>query len=77
MILLNAMTMMMMVVVEYAGGENDDYMFNKQTNKQTNNLDFKDNDDGGRGICRWCPDGSRWVEWRNLCRAPAGQREVE
>ena len=46
-------------------------------NKQTNNLDFKDNDDGGRGICRWCPDGSRWVEWRNLCRAPAGQREVE
>ena len=34
MILLNAMTMMMMVVVEYAGGENDDYMFNKQTSKQ-------------------------------------------
>ena len=35
MILLNAMTMMMMVVAEYAGGENDDYMFKKQTNKQS------------------------------------------
>ena len=60
----------MMVVVEYAGGV---LIANIADYNYYENAD----DDGSRGICRWCPDGSRWVEWRNLCRAPAGQREVK